>query len=137
MVRMLGTLRTLSAFLLLIICSMFARAYPIAKIVFHGNARITSGQLLDAISPATKAFSNATSRIDSEVLLLVEQAKQSIQKTYSSNGYLYARIDSFHIGLAVPNDSTQGFQLDFYIFEGSDIISVPSRFVAVQHSYRT
>lgn len=120
MVRMLGTLRTLSAFLLLIICSMFARAYPIAKIVFHGNARITSGQLLDAITLSDESILKRNVSNRSEVLLLVEQAKQSIQKTYSSNGYLYARIDSFHIGLAVPNDSTQGFQLDFYIFEGSE-----------------
>jgi outer membrane protein insertion porin family len=95
----------------------FACAYPISKMLFHGNVHISSAQLLDAVGEAI-VKRNITNR--SELLLLVEEAKQSIQRAYSSNGYLYARIDSFHAGLAVPNDSSQGFQLDFYLFEGSE-----------------
>ncbi len=115
MVSMMSATRTISAFLLLIICSSLTRAFPIAKILFHGNVHLTNSQLLDAISENTlkRSVSNT-----SEELLVVEQAKQAIEKTYASAGYLYARIDSFHIGLAVPADSTQGFQLDFFIFEG-------------------
>jgi outer membrane protein insertion porin family len=96
------------------------RAFPITNILFHGNARITSAQLLDALTLSDESILNRNVLNRSEMLLLVEQAKQAIQKTYSSAGFLYARIDSFHIGLTVPADSSQGFQLDFYIFEGSE-----------------
>jgi outer membrane protein insertion porin family len=95
----------------------FAGAYPISKMLFHGNTHIPSAQLLDAVGQ-TILSRNVTNR--SEMLLLVEEAKQSIQRTYTSAGFLYARIDSFQIGFAVPNDSSQGFQLDFFIFEGSE-----------------
>src|ERR1019366_3470136 len=115
MVRMTRTMRTISTFLLLTLCSSYSHAFPLAKILFHGNAHIASGQLLDAIGENILKRSVANR---SELFLAVEQAKQSIQKHYSSNGFLYARIDSFQTSLAVPNDSSQGFQLDFFIFEG-------------------
>jgi outer membrane protein insertion porin family len=103
------------SFFILLGFSTRARAFPISKIFFHGNARITNERLLNAIGEniVGRNISNK-----SEMLLLVEQAKQAIQKTYSSTGYLYARIDSFQIGLAVPTDSMQGFQLTFFLFEG-------------------
>ncbi len=109
-------MRTLYAFLVLLLCPSLSRAFPISNIRFHGNAQISSAQLLDAVGENILKR-NIANR--SESLLLVEEAKQSIQRRYSSAGYLYARIDSFHVDLAVPNDSTQGFQLDFFIFEGT------------------
>src|ERR1035437_5464014 len=103
--RRIGT-----AILLLIACSSLTRAFPSTKILFHGNTQIASGQLLGAIGESILKR-NISNR--SELLLLVEQVKQSVQRAYSDAGYLYALIDSFQTGLAVPDDSTQGFQLDF------------------------
>ncbi len=109
-------MRTAAIILFLITGAPISHAYPVARIVFHGNTNITSGQLLDAIGDNVLKR-NIANR--SELLLLVEQAKQSIQRNYSEAGYLYARIDSFQLALVVPGDSSQGFQLSFYLFEGS------------------
>ncbi len=127
-------MRNGTAIFLLILCSSVTRAYPISKILFHGNSQITNGQLLDALGDNILKR-NLTSR--SEAFLVVEQAKQSIQKTYSEAGFLYAQIDSFQINLAVPNDSSQGFQFDFFIFEGSPYhissISIRGNTILTEH----
>ncbi len=113
---MRGIVRFSILFFILLGFSTHARAYPISKILFYGNTHVASARLIDAIGENILGH-NISNR--SEMLLLVEQAKQAIQKTYSSAGYLYARIDSFQVGLAVPADSTQGFQLTFFLFEGT------------------
>src|ERR1700733_2301178 len=96
----------------------FLFAFPITKIIFHGNERIESSRLINALkmddeNPFNRQISNK-----SEMLLAVQRAEQTIQKFYITNGYLYSRIDSFQVGLAVPADSVQGFQLTFFILEG-------------------
>ncbi len=108
--------KTCTAFLLLTIGASFVRAFPISKIIFHGNNLISNAQLLDALG---ESILNRNLSNTSEELLAVQQTKQSIQNVYSNTGFLYARIDSFHLGLTVPHDSSKGFQLDFFIFEGS------------------
>jgi outer membrane protein insertion porin family len=131
---MRGKVRSIFCLLLLLSCPGFTRAFPISKILFHGNSRISNGQLLDALGDNILKR-NPTNR--SEALLAVEQAKQFIQRTYSEAGFLYARIDSFQISLTIPNDSSQGFQLDFFIFEGSayhvNSISIRGSTILTEH----
>jgi len=97
-----------------------AFAFPITKIVFHGNARVSSERLLAALKLEDESILNRDISNKSELLLAVEHAKQGIQNVYTNAGYLYARIDSFQIGLAIPQDSAQGFQLSFFITEGAE-----------------
>jgi outer membrane protein insertion porin family len=117
---MRGTVRYSIVFFILFGLSTPTRAFPITKILFHGNARIASERLLHAITLGDESILTRNLSNKSEALLAVEHAKQSIQKTYSEAGFLYARIDSFQFHLVVPADSTQGFQLDFFIVEGSE-----------------
>jgi outer membrane protein insertion porin family len=93
-------------------------AHPITKVIFHGNERVESSRLVDALrkdeeSPFLRQISNK-----SEMLLAVQRSEQTIQKSYVSSGYFYSRIDSFQIGLTVAPDSAKGFQLTFFISEG-------------------
>ncbi|MFI5202813.1 MAG: POTRA domain-containing protein, partial [Candidatus Kapaibacterium sp.] len=80
-----------------------AFAFPITKIVFHGNVRVLSEQLISALKLQDESILNHDISNKSELLLAVEHAKQAIQNVYTNKGYLYARIDSFQIGLAIPS----------------------------------
>lgn len=93
-------------------------AFPITKIVFRGNERVEGNKLNDALKMAEESPINRPISNRSEMLLAVQRAEQTIQKYYVENGYLYSRIDSFQVGLSVPPDSAQGFQLTFFITEG-------------------
>ena len=96
----------------------YIEAFPITQIVFRGNLRVSNEQLLSALKLQDESITSRDISNKSELLLAVEHAKQTIQNVYTNEGYLYARIDSFQIGLAVPPDSAQGFQLAFFITEG-------------------
>ncbi|HET6401402.1 MAG TPA: POTRA domain-containing protein [Candidatus Kapabacteria bacterium] len=95
-------------------------SFPITKILFTGNSRVPGKQLLAALKLEDESILNRDISNKSELLLAVEHAKQQIQTVYTNEGYLYARIDSFQIGLATPPDSAQGFQLSFFITEGEE-----------------
>jgi outer membrane protein insertion porin family len=104
--------------LLLLLFSKGANAYVISRVEFHGNDRISSKALLDAIAlapndPLKHDYSNR-----SELLLGVQHIEDAITATYTQEGYLYAAVDSFQIGLVVPVDSSQGYQLTFFLREG-------------------
>ena len=93
-------------------------AYRISRIVFHGNDHISSKILQDAITltpddPLKRDYSGK-----SEVLLAVQHIEDVIKAAYSHEGFLYASVDSFQLGLVVPVDSSQGYQLTFSLREG-------------------
>jgi outer membrane protein assembly complex protein YaeT len=108
---------------LLVIFALWAKvvaAFPLTKISFHGNLRVPSEQLLDALKLEEESVLNRDISNKSELLLAIEHAKQTVQTAYMNRGYLYSRIDSFQFSLAVPPDSAQGFQLIFFITEGAE-----------------
>jgi len=108
---------TIAAVLLVVSCEQVF-AFPITKFIFQGNKKISSAHLLDAItlddeSPLHREITNR-----SEMLLAVQRAEQDVQTYYDREGYLYAHIDSFQVGLTVPNDSAQGYQVSLFLYEG-------------------
>ena len=113
--------RALCSFSFVLVIAIFAisaHAFPITKIVFHGNAKISSEKLLEALKLDNNPVLNRQISNHSELMLAVEHAKSIIQQVYSRDGYLYARIDSFQTGLTVLTDSAQGYLLSFYLREG-------------------
>src|SRR5581483_11381852 len=94
------------------------KAFPITNVAFHGNVHLASERLLDALSTDDQSIFKRDIANRSELLLAVERGTQDIQNTYTSEGYLYARIDSFQIALTIPTDSAQGYRLTFFISEG-------------------
>lgn len=93
-------------------------AFPITKILFHGNAKVPSAQLLDALKSEDHSIVGQNISSKSELLLAVEHAKETLRNLYTEDGYLYAKVDSFQIGLSVPTDSAQGYLLSFFLTEG-------------------
>ncbi len=96
-----------------------AGAFPITKIIFHSNTQVSSKLLLDALKSQENSILDRNITNHSELLFAVEHARQAIQTLYTQKGYLYARIDSFQTGLAIPPDSAQGFALTFFVSEGA------------------
>ncbi len=95
-----------------------AHAFPITKIAFHGNDRISSEKLVNALKLDNDPVLDRQISNRSELILAIEHAKTILQHIYSDEGFLYARIDSFQTGLTFPNDSAQGYSLTFYLSEG-------------------
>ena len=98
-------------------CLVFS--FPITHILFNGNTRIPSSQLLNALKLQDNSILDQNIVSNSELLLAVEHAKDALRALYTSEGYLYAAIDSFESGLAFPGDSAQGYALTFFITEGA------------------
>jgi outer membrane protein assembly complex protein YaeT len=125
-IRKYRLLRSLCRFpalaILLILSSQNANAFTISRVVFHGNEQVSSKELLDAIAlgPSGPLKHEYTNR--SEILLAVQHIEDAIKATYTRAGYLYAAIDSFQLGLAVPVDSSQGYKLVFFLREGAKYI---------------
>ena len=95
-----------------------AGAFPITKILFHGNAQVPTQKLLDVLKLQDNSVLNQNISNKSELLLGIERAKEAIRNVYTSVGFLNARIDSFQTALAIPTDSAQGYALTFFITEG-------------------
>jgi len=103
---------------LLILVPQRSLAYPIRKIVFQGNAEISSSHLTEKVAqedpnPLKRDYPNR-----SELLLAVQRIEEDVSSLYSQEGFLYAAVDSFQVGLAVPVDSAQGYILTFFVHEG-------------------
>jgi outer membrane protein assembly factor BamA len=54
----------------------------------------------------------------SDLLIAVQQAQTRIEERYHREGYLFAGFDSTSIELAVPVDSSQGYEVRFWLREG-------------------
>src|SRR5665213_4218682 len=87
-----------------------AFAFPITKIVFHGNARVSSERLLAALKLEDESILNRDISNKSELLLAVEHAKQGIQNVYTNAGYLYA-LSLIHI-----SEPTRQAEISYAVF---------------------
>lgn len=90
---------------------------PVTRLSFSGNKQIVSSRLEAAVrelpDPFDRDFNNR-----SELFIAVQEAERRIEALYHHEGYLFARIDSENIELAVPVDSAQGYAVRFEIAEG-------------------
>ncbi len=93
-------------------------SYPITKVIFRGNDRLPSKQLMEAITaePENPLKHDIANR--SELLLATQHIEDRILKTYTREGYLHAVFDSFQAGMVALADSSQGYRLTFFISEG-------------------
>ena len=94
-------------------------AFPIQKIVFSGNSDIASSRLIEAVTTADDNPLRRDYANHAELLLAVQHIEDRLTQYYTQEGYLYTSLDSFHIGLVVPTDSAQGYQLTFFLHEGA------------------
>ncbi len=106
----------------IILCLSFsqsANAYPIAKLEFQGNNRLSTSLLLDAVASGNDNPLARNIGTASELLLAVQRIEDKARASYIHEGFLQAAIDSFQSRLVNPVDSSKGFQLTLFITEGA------------------
>jgi outer membrane protein assembly factor BamA len=97
--------------------STLCQAFPITKIVTHGNSQVSTRELGEYLhSLSENPYRNIDNR--SELLLAAQHVQDLIVEYYQQHGFLRANIDSLQTTLSVPPDSAQGYAIQLYLSEG-------------------
>ncbi len=91
------------------------KGIKISEIKFIGSSAFSTEMLLESFRADSSHSANGIANLPASDTARIEQGLTQIQNMYYSEGYLFFKIDSFHV---VPSSDSSSAVLTIYISEG-------------------